>query len=346
MKSLIASTIHVPRTLYRASTMMHRIMFRMPNSILRRTYSDVPKLPPSSNFEASDLSDDVIEKVDYHLEEVTNDEHNNGIRKENIKMFTVEANKLADRIRSRQYQLQCIGGDATNRKHMYPQSMIFVNIGVDDKGIVNWSYMASDLDAQLMMNNVTVAFEGVGKQGFVRPGSAVVRYHLQWRAGGAEGAGDNDKAASNKDETVILALICCITVVIVCYILVGKESQYESIIHGRSEEQVPTFTVEYKRNSTPLTQSVPVAPQYMELPPAQYVLPVQQHVSQPQIQYIPATVQPASPPVSTVAPIPAPQVHIRYTPQTVQPKEPKEPKQSASRQITPAIGVAKTTSDE
>ena len=179
MKSLMSQTIRgVNRTLFTGRFIPHRYY-----SIL---------LPGTKNKLIGDDSQSTSEHRD----------SNEGIDQRSIKMFNVEANTLASRFRSKQYQLQCIGGNAMHKNDLHPQSMVCVNIGVDDRGAVNWHYMVPQLNNSVSLSGVTVAFEGITPGSpLVRPGSAVVRYHLLFKNR------TTDVRANDNEETLI-SIIC------------------------------------------------------------------------------------------------------------------------------------------
>lgn len=105
-----------------------------------------------------------------------------------IKIFTVEAGKLADRVRNKpELQLHCVGGSALHSEY-HPSQMQFINAGLDDEGKVNWIGRTSSLNSKVQMGTVEVAFEGWSGPGdeYVRAGSQVVRYELNWSGGGVE----------------------------------------------------------------------------------------------------------------------------------------------------------------
>ena len=213
MKSLMSQTIRgVNRTLFTGRFILHRYY-----SIL---------LPGTKNKLIGDDSQSTSEHRD----------SNEGIDERSIKMFSVEANTLGSRLRSKQYQLQCIAGDAMHKEDLHPQSMVCVNIGIDDQGSVNWNYMVPQVNNTVSLGSVAVAFEGITPgSNLVRPGSAVVRYHLLFK---------ND--AMTEDD--LLTFLVCVAILVsivaaikISLISAGQIHVYES---DTTEKQYPeTHTI-------------------------------------------------------------------------------------------------------
>ena len=122
-----------------------------------------------------------------------------------IRMVILEAGRTANRRRSTQEQMQCIGGNMFRSRALYPRSMHCVNVGVDDQGQVNWVCKVPELDTRVRFERAVVSFEGWSGPGdpYVRAGSAVVRYEL-WRVGGDS---DEDAEANRWATLIIIVLV-------------------------------------------------------------------------------------------------------------------------------------------
>ncbi len=144
--------------------MLHRLALRKIRAQLTvvRHYSKAVKLPD----QVPDVPGRVLER--------------------DIKIFMVEAGRLANRIHTRpEQQLQCVGGAAHKEAKLLPTEMRCTNKGVDDEGNVNWDYLVPELDKRVRLTEIQVQFEGWDRPGdpYVRAGSAVVRYELEYVAG-------------------------------------------------------------------------------------------------------------------------------------------------------------------
>lgn len=105
------------------------------------------------------------------------------ILERDVDIMTLEAGKFATRVRGDpQEQIWCVGGSAMSKFKYYPSQISCKNMGIDDTGRVNWMCYPAGLDKRVKISTSTVSFEGWDRPGdeYVRAGSAVVRYHLDW----------------------------------------------------------------------------------------------------------------------------------------------------------------------
>ena len=104
------------------------------------------------------------------------------ILERNIKFVLVESNRVANRNRSVQSQLQCIGGGASDKKELHIKQMICKNIGIGSDGKAIWKFTAVNCSKEVIPANVTISFEGSSYPGdiYVKRGSEVVRYDLEF----------------------------------------------------------------------------------------------------------------------------------------------------------------------
>jgi hypothetical protein len=103
------------------------------------------------------------------------------VRQRDIEVLTFIAGAKADRARTPvQDKLQCVGGSAMYRRHLYPDQIQCHNAGTDDEGDVNWKCNVADLDSRVEVPDMRVSCEGWDAPGddYVRAGSCVVRYIL------------------------------------------------------------------------------------------------------------------------------------------------------------------------
>lgn len=253
--SLILPTTYMKSMMfYRMSTNM--IVTRVLPSTLRlavmplRHYVNRTSINGPNNEEVHKISND----SNYNTEDK---KINDFIYKHNIKMFTVEAGAFADRLYSRQHQLQCVGGNALKNTEVHPQCMIFVNIGVDDKGVVNWSHMTPQLNNSVIMDNVIVTFEAVDGSGGIRPGSAVVRYHLQFKSHTCHTSAIRD---NDENIAIVLGIIIMFSAAFLWYTIINDQPRsYEQ--HKKLMKKYP-YTTERAYDSSRVQRDEPSIPRY------------------------------------------------------------------------------------
>ena len=183
------------------------------------------------------------------------------ILERDIKLFTVEGGKLADRVRTNpKLQLHCVGGSAQDSKY-HPSQMQFVNAGVDAQGKVNWIGRTSSLSSKVQMGTVEVSFEGWSGPGdeYVRSGSEIVRYELNW-TGGAE-----------KDNSLLIILLVVAGIILSPFIF--------SEIHQQSVQGSPQII--YQQPHPQVVYQRP-APKVVHVETPQYKAPKVIHVETPQ----------------------------------------------------------------
>lgn len=128
-----------------------------------------------------------------------------GVLESEIKQFIVEAGVMSDRIRTPQEQLQCIGGTAFSKSEYHIKQLYCKNIGLDAHGKVMWQCVTPALHNKVSLGQTRVTFEGARGPGdkLVRPGSEVVRYHLDL------------KAAENYETFNIIAIVIVFIIVVI-----------------------------------------------------------------------------------------------------------------------------------
>lgn len=132
------------------------------------------------------------------------------ILERDIKIILLEAHKLADRAYTNvQEQLQCVGGSAISKTKYYPTQVQCVNVAVDDLGNVNWICKPVGMHKDVKITTSRVSFEGWDYPGdkYVRAGSAVVRYELDW------------VGSLPTDYSNVYVYVCVIAGIIVCFYL-------------------------------------------------------------------------------------------------------------------------------
>jgi len=102
-----------------------------------------------------------------------------GILRKDIDRFIVKKDTIADRLRSSQQQLQCIGGSALNKQNLYPKQLLVVNAGFVG-GKLKWTPIDIDNNSGVIIRDISVSFERIkNRRGkYVRPGSQIVKYNL------------------------------------------------------------------------------------------------------------------------------------------------------------------------
>jgi hypothetical protein len=95
------------------------------------------------------------------------------ILEKDIPILTLNSNVLASRrYTSKEYQLHCIGGNASHLRGMYPQEVRCFNNGVNADGEVNWT-INSRLGPEVKFGTFYIVFEGYDSEldEYVLPGS-------------------------------------------------------------------------------------------------------------------------------------------------------------------------------
>jgi hypothetical protein len=105
-----------------------------------------------------------------------------------IENFLVSKGIFANRIKSIEEQLQCIGGSAKDNTDLHPNQILTHKVGINPSGKIIWSHVIPDLNkSKVKISNIQVSFEKVGETDgtegldiLVRPESQVVLYHLDY----------------------------------------------------------------------------------------------------------------------------------------------------------------------
>jgi len=126
-----------------------------------------------------------------------------GVLETEIQTFIAKSGSTANRVKSSQPQLQCIGGTAAKMVEYHPNQILCKNVGTNYNGKVLWLFNASSLSRKVKLSNTQISFESNGE--YVKPDSGIVKYHLDLKKG----------LLCKIDDNIIFFIIClCIIIVI------------------------------------------------------------------------------------------------------------------------------------
>jgi hypothetical protein len=175
-----------------------------------------------------------------------------------IPMITVQANVLADRVRTNpEVQLHCVGGSGVDHFEYHPYQVMCINMGVDANGKVNWVCQTSSISSKVQIGDFKVSFEGWSGPDdlYVRAGSEVVRYELHM----------TDDASADK-------LLLFIIIVGVLLVFIAYRSDSLIVVHT-NDSHTPSSSTNNTKYHVHKYEYAPQAPKYQPPQAPQYQPP-------------------------------------------------------------------------